>query len=72
MSGVGSPQVPASDALLTPADFATYLGIRPRTFATWRAAGKLPPADLSIGKVVRWRRATIDRWLRQQTEDVQL
>lgn len=53
-------------ALLGPRDFAAYLKIRPRTFATWRAAGKLPPPDLACGKVLRWRIGTVARWLDEQ------
>lgn len=56
----------AAGGLLSPEAFARLLGIRRRTFQTWRAAGRLPPPDLCIGKTLRWRRETIDAWIDQQ------
>lgn len=52
-----------TDSLLTPVEFAAYLRIGKRTFHTWKAAGRLPVPDLQIGKSLRWRRSTVDRWL---------
>jgi len=51
------------DALLSPSEFAQLLGIGRRTFQSWRAAGKLPTPDLHEGKIIRWRRTTIQSWL---------
>lgn len=64
-----TPQTETSHAntrgeqLVSPEGFAAYLAIGRRTFQTWRAVGKLPPPDLSLGKVIRWRWTTIDTWL---------
>lgn len=55
-----------SDPMIAPESFARFIGIGRRTFQTWRAAGKLPPPDLHMGKTLRWRRDTIDRWLAAQ------
>ena len=54
--------------MLSPQEFAQLLGIGRRTFQTWKAAGKLPPPDLCVGKVIRWKPATIDRWLAEQSK----
>lgn len=58
-----------SDQMLSPADFSRMLQIGRRTFQTWRAAGKLPKPDLAIGKVIRWRRSTVEKWINRQARD---
>lgn len=52
-----------AELLMTPTEYARYLRIGKRTFHTWKAAGRLPVPDLQIGKSLRWRRSTVDRWL---------
>lgn len=49
-------------------DIQRELGVGRRTVQKWRAAGQMPPADFAIGKTLRWRRDTIDRWVRAQSE----
>lgn len=49
--------------MLSLKDVAQLLGIAKRTVHTWRASGELPKPDLKIGKTVRWRRSTIDKWI---------
>lgn len=52
-----------SNKMLSPREFAQFLGVSRRTFQTWRAAGKLPPPDVDIGRVLRWAPETIRDWL---------
>lgn len=70
---LAAPVAPPPDArqpesMYSPADFCRYLKLGSRTFATWRAAGKVPPPDLAQGRILRWRRSTIEQWLDQQRE----
>ena len=62
-------QIETDIKLFSPSDFARQLGIARRTFQTWRAAGKLPPPDLHIGKTVRWEEATVRSWLNEHPTD---
>ena len=43
------------------ADVAKHVGVTKRAIQAWRADGALPPPDFAMGKVVRWRLATIKR-----------
>jgi hypothetical protein len=49
-------------------EIASMIGVSPRLLQMERAAGRMPPADVRIGKskVLLWRRETIDAWLTQQ------
>ncbi len=42
---------------------AASLQIGKRTLQQWLAAGKFPAADLRVGRVHRWRPATVEAWL---------
>ncbi len=53
------------EAMLTARDVARLLAIGRRTLQTWRACGRFPPPDFSVGKVRRWRRASIERFIEQ-------
>ena len=53
-------------AMLSYRDLAAYLAIGERTVKRWTAEGTLPAPDLRLRGVVRWRPATIDRWLARQ------
>jgi excisionase family DNA binding protein len=58
----------ADDELLTEQELATLLKVAVRTVRRWRVEGSGPPA-LRIGRVVRYRRADVDRWLAQKGDD---
>jgi len=48
--------------LLRAKALATLLGVSERTIHSWRASGRLPPANKIAGTVV-WRRSDIDAWI---------
>lgn len=50
--------------MLTLRGIAAKLAVDYRTVQKWRAEGTLPPADFAIGKVVRWRPETVERFIR--------
>ena len=53
-------------AMLSYRDLAAYLAIGERTVKRWTAEGTLPAPDLRLRGIVRWRPATIDKWLARQ------
>lgn len=52
------------DQLLTIEELSKYLGIPIGTLYNWSHQGRLP--KIKLGKHVRFRRWTIDRWLEAQ------
>jgi hypothetical protein len=56
----------ATDVLLTAAETAARLGIRPRTLAVWRQRG-IGPAYVRCNSAIRYRKAAIEAYLRKQT-----
>lgn len=56
----------ASNSILTEAQVAQALGILPRTVRLWRKTRGLPYLRLT-GKVVRFRRSDLDRWLSEHS-----
>lgn len=55
-------------SLLTPEQVAEYLNVSRKTLYSWRMAGGGPPA-LKVGKYLRFERAAVDAWLRDQPAD---
>lgn len=53
--------------LLSEKEAAAVLNVKPRTLQAWRLAGK-GPAHVSLGKLVRYRRETIDAYAREREE----
>jgi predicted DNA-binding transcriptional regulator AlpA len=55
---------PGDTALMTIDDLSRELRIGARTLWRMISIGQFPPADLRCGrKIVRWRRATVQRWI---------
>ncbi|AMV38781.1 helix-turn-helix transcriptional regulator [Planctomyces sp. SH-PL62] len=44
-------------------DLAAALACSRRLVERMRAAGKMPPPDLRVGKMPRWKRSTLVRWI---------
>ncbi len=42
---------------------AELIGVRPQTLALWRSLGRYGLAYIKVGRLVRYRRCDIDRWL---------
>jgi predicted DNA-binding transcriptional regulator AlpA len=53
----------AIEPLLGIKDLTTILGVSRRLLERERSAGKFPPPDLTIGRMPRWQRETIARWI---------
>ena len=53
--------------LLTPADAAEYLAIKPRTLKELRRRGEVPATK--VGASVRYRLSVLDRYIERRTEE---
>ena len=51
------------EPLLSNSDLARVLNLAQRTIDRLKTSGKLPRPDLHIGKMPRWRPATIRAWI---------
>jgi predicted DNA-binding transcriptional regulator AlpA len=43
-------------------EIAAEMGVDVRTLRRWPAAGRFPPPDKKIGRVMRWRPSTVIAW----------
>jgi predicted DNA-binding transcriptional regulator AlpA len=57
------------ESMMELGEIAELLGVEYRTVQKWRADGALPPADFSLGRVVRWKPATIAAFIRSRASD---
>lgn len=62
-AGTGHPEAP----LLSPATLSRRLAISKSTLARWRKHRRIPPPDLSEGRIVRWDPETITAWLKDRS-----
>lgn len=60
-TGEGTGRSPLVDT----AELATWLGTTREAVHVRRSRGQLPPA-IRIGRRIFWRRAVLERWLREQ------
>ena len=42
---------------------AEYLGFKPQTLAIWRTTGRYGLPFLKLGRLVRYRKSDLDKWL---------
>ena len=61
-------KTPDAPRRLTTRQAAEYLGIRPGTLEIWRAKGRHRITYTRIGRLVRYERAELDRWLKSRRE----
>jgi len=54
------------DSMFTLQDIAGRCSVTYRCVQGWRKQGLLPPPDFALGKVIRWRRSTIDKFIDHQ------
>lgn len=59
-------QMARPDFLTTP-EAAEYLGTRPHTLEVWRTSGRHRIPFVKVGRLVKYRRADLDAWLRSRT-----
>jgi excisionase family DNA binding protein len=56
--------------LLTNDQAAAYIGITPRTLEVWRCTKRHQISFIKVGRLVKYRKSTLDTFLDQQTVDV--
>ena len=56
------------DDLLTEAQAASLLGVRPNTLAVWRTTKRYPLEFVKIGRLVRYRRSACERFIGARTQ----
>ena len=61
---------PRRDLLSAP-EVADLLGVSVSTLAIWRCTKRYPLPYLKVGRLVRYRRADIDKFLVQRTKNTQ-
>ncbi len=55
-----TPEIPR---LLTPAETAALLGIKPATLAVWRCTGRYPLQYVKIGKLAMYRELDVHQFI---------
>lgn len=58
------------DPLLTEAQAAELLGIKPQTLQAWRSTRRYPLAYIKAGRLVRYRRSALEAFLQARTVEV--
>jgi excisionase family DNA binding protein len=53
--------------LLSEAEAAVYLGLKPGTLSVWRSTKRYDLPFVKVGRLVRYRRSDLDRWLQSRT-----
>lgn len=61
----------APETLETIDDWMQPLRISRRGVDRMLAAGKIPPLDLRIGRLLRWKNGSVARWIDAQAEKVE-
>jgi excisionase family DNA binding protein len=54
--------------LLTRAEAAEFLGVAAQTLALWYSTGRYRLPAIKVGRLVRYRRADLEKWLAARTE----
>lgn len=49
---------------------AAYIGVTPRTLEVWRCTKRHAIPYIKVGRLVKYRRADLDAWLKAQTVGV--
>jgi excisionase family DNA binding protein len=70
VSSVGAIMRDVGLELLTIDEVAARLRVSRKTLYNWRAIGT-GPDGFRVGRTVRYRRESVDRWLREQEENDQ-
>lgn len=58
---------PPRPELLTRPEAAEYLGVKPQTLAIWATTKRYSLPMIKVGRLVKYRRSDLDRFLRERT-----
>ena len=56
-----------SPALLTRDQAAEYLGVAPQTLAIWAMSGRYGLPVIHVGRLCKYRKSDLDKWLKSRT-----
>jgi excisionase family DNA binding protein len=59
-----------TDPLLTEQQAAEVLGVKPTTLQVWRCNGRYALPYVKVGRLVRYRRSSVEQFLQQRTVEV--
>ena len=71
MNLISTFQIAPGKTLLTAEQAAEYLHVQMQTLANWRGTGK-GPAFVRIGRLIRYRLESLDRWIDSQSSNSEL
>lgn len=57
----------SDDPLYPEPQAAEYLSLKPQTLAVWRSTGRYNLPYIRVGRLIRYRKSDLDRWLRDRT-----
>jgi len=66
-----NPILPQNTDLLSNDQAAAYIGVTPRTLEVWRCTKRYPIPFIKVGRLVKYRRSSLDDFLNQQTVDAE-
>ena len=56
-----------SDVLLTTAEAAEILGVKPETLTVWRCVKRYDLPYVRVGRSIRYRQSDLEAWLERRT-----
>ena len=57
----------STDPLLTPPEAAAYIGVAENTLSVWRCVGRYAIPYIKSGRLVKYRKSTLDAFLERRT-----
>ncbi len=57
----------SAEPLLNDVEAAAILGVKPQTLRIWRSTGRYPVPFIRVGRLVKYRRADLEKWLGSRT-----
>lgn len=56
-----------ADPLFTPREAAAYIGVTENTLSVWRCVGRYNIQYIKVGRLVKYRKSTLDAFLDRRT-----
>ncbi len=57
----------STDPLLPPSEAAAYIGVTKNTLSVWRCVGRYNIQYVKVGRLVKYRKSTLDAFLDRRT-----
>ena len=56
-----------SSDLLTAIEAAEFIGVQVQTLAVWRTSGRYDLPFIKVGRLIKYRRSDLEKWLADRT-----